>query len=309
MTLPLGPLAAFMASVTWAIGVSTYTRLSAKYPAYQVHLARIMIALPLFTIAVVINGGFSEFLKITDHNLVWGFVSALASFALGDVLFLWSTVALGAPAALAIASTYPFWSALAGVFLKGEALTGMKAFGLLLVVGGTVTVILSGYRRSNIDVKRELEKRITPAREKKLLEQYSVGLTFAFLTSLAWALNTYSGMQTAHGVSAPVANFIRMGMSLFLCPLVGSLLTRARPRALPFKEFKRYGWVFAFEAFGGSMCYIYGLMHAPLAVASALSSLAPVLAVPIGLLFGLEKFSFQKTLGIAMVVAGISLLV
>jgi drug/metabolite transporter (DMT)-like permease len=68
-------------------------------------------------------------------------------------------------------------------------------------------------------------------------------------------------------------------------------------------------WVFFLETCLGSFFYIYGLSHSPLAVASTLTSLAPVLSVPVAIVLGLERFSFVRTLGICLVVLGLCFLV
>jgi drug/metabolite transporter (DMT)-like permease len=65
-----------------------------------------------------------------------------------------------------------------------------------------------------------------------------------------------------------------------------------------------YLLIFVIEAFGGSLLFIYGLTHSTLAVSAALSSLAPVISVPIAWGRRTEPVSWTKALGICLAVAG-----
>ena len=63
------------------------------------------------------------------------------------------------------------------------------------------------------------------------------------------------------------------------------------------------------EAYGGSSIFVYGLSHSELSVGAPLSSLAPLFAVPIGLLLGTERLSVRRLAAIVLTVAGVVLLV
>jgi drug/metabolite transporter (DMT)-like permease len=71
------------------------------------------------------------------------------------------------------------------------------------------------------------------------------------------------------------------------------------------KLIRANGWVFLIEAYGGSYFYTYGLAHAPLAIGATLSSLAPILSVPVAIALKLEKFSPIRTLGVCLAVLGL----
>lgn len=295
----LGPLSAFLSSCTWAIGSATYTNLSKKHPAYVININRALIALPICILIVFLGGGsiangFQEFSKLTVSNFSWLAISVLASYAFADVLFFWSAIALGVPAALAISAIYPIWSALAGYLVDGQKMGTLQFGGLLAVVGGVVLVILSGRPQSN---------------EKIANRAYLRGVGLALATSVLWSLNTFSVMRGGTGISAMVGNSIRMTLSLALCPLVAFAMRQHGSIKMEKKTYLSVGWIFALEAVGGSTFFMYGLTHSSLAVGSALSSLAPAIAVPISWIMGKEKFSIAKTFGILIIILGIIFLV
>jgi drug/metabolite transporter (DMT)-like permease len=286
-----GPLCAFLASVTWAVGSSAYARLSLHHSPFAVNFSRALVALPCFLVAAFLTEGASAFSGIGAGTLGWLALSILGSYGLGDAAFLASTRTLGVPGALAIASSYPLWTATLGVLTRGEGLSLVQSVGLVASVAGLITVILSGGRGA--------------ARGPGSLW---VGVGLAFATSLFWTLNTYAVSEAGRALPTPVANAVRMAMALAFCALFGAVAAPRRALILSAAEYRRFGLLLFIESVGGSYFFIYGLSHSPLAIGSTLSSLAPVLSVPVAVAFGVEKFSVSRTIGVFLTVAGLALL-
>lgn len=292
-------LAAFSASITWAIGSSTYSLLARSHPSQAINFSRALLVLPLFLIVSMItsfneSGFFLNSLRsLKNDNVVWLIVSNIASFALGDVFFFISTTMVGVPTALAIASTFPVIATAGAIFFDNQILSFYNGFGLFCVVIGTVIVIKTG------------KKTLTQSISK---EKYKTGIILSAITACFWALNTYASAKGALGISPFDANVIRMVSALILCPSIGFLKDKKWTFLLPPTALKKYWPIFILESFFGSTFYMYGISNTPMALGSTLTSLAPVLTVPVALWMGWEKFSLHKTLGIIMVVGGISLL-
>jgi drug/metabolite transporter (DMT)-like permease len=302
----LGPFCALMASVTWAVGSAGYSRLSRGHSPFAVNFGRATVALPLFVLgAVILNGGPGQALhayaSVSRIELFWLAVSIFASYGLGDVFFMWSTRSLGVPAALAIGSTYPILTAGLAALLQGETLRPAQVAGLLLTVAGVITVILS-------------QAEPTPASSEGAyaaphhLTRKSVGVTLAFGTMLMWALNSVGTAKGAKNIDPFLGNSFRMVFALGMSAGFGRVLAPGTEIALPKSVLRRSLPLLIFEAFGGSLFFMYGLSHSPLAIGSTLASLAPVLSVPVAWFFGLERFSVRRTLGVCGVVCGIWLL-
>jgi len=285
----IGALAALGSSLTWAIGTQVYPKLSRDYSPFEVNGSRALVALPLFFALSFLFDAGAGWSLVGPHHLGWMFLSMISSYFLGDACFLWSTRTLGVPGALAVASSYPMWTALAGVMFKGEILTFQQWTGVLLAVAGTLTVILSGY---------------VPGQAKG----YGAGIGFGLLTSVFWALNSWAVAEGGRGISPWVGNSIRMGIALGLCGVASSLIRRRPTPGLPWKALRPFTAIFVFEAFGGSLLFLYGLTHASLAVSAALSSLAPVIAVPLAGLTRTEKVTPIKAAGVVLAVAGVVIL-
>ena len=283
----VGPVSAFLSSVTWAVAATVYSRLALKTNAFAVNITRALFGLPCFFVAAVIGargGSLVEAFRIPGENALWLAVSVVGSYALGDALFFRSTHSLGVPGALSIASTYPLWSALAGWLVRGEAMTAASVAGLVMVVAGVVTVIRS---RSEGGAKERGGK--------------ALGVLLALATSLLWAFNAHAISRGGRGVSPAVANTIRMATVLLVVPLVARLsMGPGSAVVVPAADARKAAWLFVLEGFGGSMLFLLG---------ATLSSLAPVVAVPFAVLSGRERFSLATTSGVILVVSGIVLLV
>jgi drug/metabolite transporter (DMT)-like permease len=307
----LGPVCAFMSSVTWAFGSAGYSRIAKDHSAFAVNLGRSLVALPLFLLTALAtaaweahswSGAFGVFSSLETRHLAWFGVSMLASYGIGDAVFLISSRVIGIPAALAIASSYPLLTASWGALVHHEWLSMSQTVGLLITVTGVALVIMSAPRLAESNSATENSD---PARGLSR----TTGILFAFISAFCWATNSYCVTQGGQGIPAPVGNTIRMFTAIFLCLIIGKIAYPKQRMILPSSVYRRWLWLFVFEAFGGSYFFLYGLSHSPLAIGSTLASLAPVISVPVALALGLESFSWRRTAAVITVVFGLFLLV
>lgn len=309
-----GPFFAFLSSCTWAVGSSTYSRLALRHPPFSINFTRAALAFPLFLICALLShpegmNGALFFSQITVSEWGWITLSMICSYALGDALFVWSTRSLGIPGALAIASSYPIWTVFYGFVFREEIPSFQNLLGLALALIGIGAVILSAPRVSPLQKKTEgsFEAR----------RNLPVGVGLAVLTSLMWALNSVSIARAGSTLNVFQVNTVRMFLGLFLCFGLGKLYqsrsqadsAKVREIYLSYRSLKPYIWIFVLEAFGGSLFFTYGLTHSPLVIASTLSSLAPVLAVPVSWALRLEKPNVVRTGAVFTVVFGLYLLI
>jgi drug/metabolite transporter (DMT)-like permease len=267
-----------------------------------VNTTRATIAVPFFFAwAVFVYGpgeAMAQFAATPLRNVLWLALSMISSYALGDFLFLLSTRFIGVAAGLALASTYPLWSAVAGWMVRGEAMTPAGMSGLVLIVAGVILVILGG-----VAPQSEGGVSARPPRH------YTYGILLGLAASVFWSLNTFATSEGGQGVPMAITNTYRMFFAATLSPILGLILVRQRPRLVGWADLKKYGWVFFIESIGGTVCYMYGLTHASLAVGASLSSLSPAIIAPVAWIMKWERFSWLRFAGILAIVFGIVLLV
>ncbi|OQW46821.1 MAG: hypothetical protein A4S09_02630 [Proteobacteria bacterium SG_bin7] len=289
----LGPLAAFGSSITWAWASLGYSKLAKHNSAFAVSFTRSMFGFPMFVVTTLLVGQISDFYKVTFSHLGWFALSTFSSYGFADALFLSSTRSLGVPGALAITSTYPIWTALFGYFFKSETLVPLQLLGLGITIVGVITVVLT-----------------TPARnEKTNRKDIATGICFAMATSILWAVNGFAIANGTLGISIPVANVLRLISGVVMTPLFAKILLPRAPLTMTKADVKFGAKYFMVEAFFGSMFFTYGLAHSPLAIGATLSSLAPVVSVPMAWVLKTEKVTINRTLGILAVVLGLAFLV
>lgn len=308
----LGPLGALGSSLTWALGSSVYARWARTVGAVEVNLSRALIVWPLFLVGALATLGPNLFHGFSPARVGWLSASTLCSYGVGDLLFYLAALRLGTATALAIASIYPVWAAILGAVTLGEQLTLGRLGGTALCVLGVIWLVLLARDR---DGATDSAGRGDSGRGDHVLG----GVALALLTSLLWAGNTYTIRRGAGGVPMLAANALRFGLALgglWLWRTLGELrrgelrrgVARA-PRLLRQPGALVFAAAAVVEGFGGSSMFVYGLSHTDLAVAAPLSSLAPLFAVPVGMLLGGERVGLRRIVAIAMTVAGIVLLV
>lgn len=303
MTPLFGPAAAFAASVTWAFASAQYARASREVGSVRVNFARVRTVLPIYVVA----GLLLPWLRgqplaegFTPGRNAWLFLSVVSSYALADSLFFTAARRVGYTTALSIGCVYPLWAALWGVAIDGEPFGPARAVGTLLCVSGVVALV----RMAGKAQRDALGAQPATGRSGD-----GVGLLLAFVTSLLWAANSVSVKRGSVGLDIWQANVIRYSMALvLLAPQLWFGAARRSPAA------PTGGWwpllpAIIADAFLGSLFYVYGLTHTDLAVGSTLSSLAPLISVPIALVMGEERWNARRFAAIVATVAGIAVLV
>lgn len=314
----LGPLAALGSSLTWAYGSAIYAQTARRVGSIEVNLTRSLLVWPLFALAALLTVGPAAFGLLSPQRLGWLTLSMLCSYGIGDAVFYLAAVRLGTPTALAICSAYPVWAALLGALFLGERVGPGRLLGLVLCLSGVIWLILlqARPRAPEPDAASQAAQAAPTRAQRRTLG----GVLLAVLTSMLWAGNTYAVRRGAAGLPLMVANTVRYGLAVLL--LLGMWLRvrraqRLRPdvaaprerllgRGPLLRSFLRTAFI---EAFCGSSIFVYGLSHSDLSVAAPLSSLAPLFAVPIGLLLGTERLHLRRVAAIAVTVAGVLLLV
>ncbi len=297
MTAILGPLAAFTSAVTWAFGSVRYAQASRTMGGAYVNLLRGLLATGIYTTYAFARRGTDLYVGVDLGHTAWLLGSIVGSYAVGDNVFLAAASRAGLSTALSIGCTYPLWAALAAALWGGEPFGPQHALGTLLAIGGVIALVrMQGHGRA-----ASVEK-TSPGRR-------TIGVMLAVLTSGFWALNSYGVKRGAAGLPLDQANAIRFGMSLFLLAPQAFLMRRPDPQASILGGWRRLVPVALAEVLVGSVTYVYGISNSPLAVGATLSSLAPVISLPIAIMFGEERWDWRRAMAVGATTLGVVVLV
>lgn len=301
----LGALGAFTASVTWAFASERYAEAARVAGTVRVNLLRALGAAALWLAGLAAVEGLGALRQVGLGQAVLLAASIACSYALGDGIFFRAAARLGVSAALAIATIYPLWAALYGALVRGEPFGPLRALGLLGCLAGVWALLASSRRRSaaaGLELDAAAQRRGA-----------AVGVALALLTSLAWAGNAIFLKQGAEGLSLYQANVLRFSFGALFLLLQLPLRSRDRVPAAPPPTLARLTRTLALplllDTGLGSICFVYGIAHTDLALGVTLTSLSPLVALPLGVLSGRERVTAPHALAVGVTVLGVILLV
>lgn len=290
-----------------------FARTARRHGPLQVGLARTLLAAPLFVLGAALVLPLPSLRTLDGAHVGWTLLSSLCSFALADLCFFVAARRLGTSRALALASIFPLWTALAGALWFGERLLPWRGVGMLLCVAGVVSLIL--LRSDEASPPSWSDGASPPARATAMWS----GVLLALATSLMWALNGVALRKASEGAPIVLVNALRNVFALVILAAATMWVRQRRrhrgPTGAPSSAWLRRDalrqlWpAILLDGIYGAMAFVYAFAHAPLAVAATLSSLAPLFSVPVALYAGDERFSLPRSLAIAVTVGGIVLIV
>lgn len=307
----LGAFAAFTASVTWAFASARYAQMAERAGPVRVNLLRSLTASALWFGALAATDGPAALSAVDAEHALLLAGSIVCSYAIGDSVFYAAATRAGLSVALAIATIYPLWAALYGALFRAEPFGAWRVFGLLACIVGIAALLVQSHRQRMAAGSRAL-----------------LGIALALLTSLFWAGNTVFLKLGAQGLSLYQMNAVRFafGALLLLAQLPWRIrqeraesaareesapgAVRTKRESLGMWQLARKLWLPLLADTGvGSVAFAYGITHTDLALGATLSSLSPLVAMPIAAAMGTERLTVGKALAVSITVGGVVLLV
>jgi DME family drug/metabolite transporter len=290
----LGAIGAFTASVTWAFASANYAKMSESAGAVRVNLLRALVAASLWLSALGVIEGPASLAAVGAPQALLLAGSIACSYAVGDAVFFAAARRAGLSVAMAIATIYPLWAALYGALFRGEAFGTFRVLGLLACIVGIAALLVLTHKA-----------RLGPQQGAML------GIMLAFLTSLFWAGNAVFLKLGADGLSFYQTNAVRFsfGALFLLIQLPLQRRSESKQRVDMWQLGAKLWLPLLVDTGLGSVCFAYGITHTDLALGATLSSLSPLVALPIAAAMGSERVTLGKAMAVSVTVLGIVLLV
>ena len=284
-----GALAALGSAVAWAVTSLLARSLMVELGSVGVNAIRSTIGGVLLVTWVLATLGTGAFTTVSAWAWLLLGLSIVTAIALGDTVFFESTRAIGVGRAMTISTSYPLGAAVIAAAFLDEPVTAPIAIGSLVTMAGLVLIV-------------------APWAERAPEERFWFGVGAAVIAALAWAVSTVlvkpplaeMSPITAQAIRLPVASLV-----LWLTPWARSV-----PGA--FARSSR-GVRVRIVVLGvitsvSSVMFVAGVKHAGVAVASVLSSTAPMFAIPFAVIFLDERITLRAFMGILLTLAGIVVL-
>ena len=287
----LGVLYAVGCAFCWAVIGLLVRTLSSVFNSVTLNAARSTLGGALILGWVALTGGLARLAGMSGRSLALLAISVVLAVWLGDTVFFESTRDLGLARAMTVSMSYPVIAALLAAVFLDESLTPRLAAGsVLTLVGVGLTV-----------VTEMSSTRAVP-------ERFWIGVATATLASVAWAASVVVLKPSLGEVDAIQAQAVRLPVAAGLLWITPWSWSGAR--SLRRQE---AGALWRLVALGGltaisSIAFVAGVRHAGVAVATVLSSTAPIFAIPLGLMFLGERVKASAIIGTAVTVIGIAVL-
>lgn len=315
----MGELAALVAAMTWSVTSVALTSLSARTAPAVLSALRLAAGSLVLLVLLLASGQISDLQEATALGLFGVIASGLVGYGLGDTIYI---AALGR---LGMQRTFPVTMALyigltvvAGVVLLDEPFTWGLPLGALFIGAGIYLVVIqpAGAQPQPLSHVPAAEPALAtladiPETPVRHIGTDSFGYFLLLLVGILWAVATVWLAGAKGDLGAIAAGAIRTPAGAI--SLLAFATATQRPALL--RPFKDRGHITAIVAAGivgtgfGSLMYVYAVVHAGAARTAILSATAPLLALPLSIMFLGERFTGRIGVGTVLCVAGILLVV
>jgi drug/metabolite transporter (DMT)-like permease len=286
----LGALYAVGCALSWAVIGLLVRALSPVFSSITLNAVRSTLGAGLILGWLGMTGGLVGLTAMSGRAFTLLAISVVLAVWLGDTVFFESTRDLGLARAMTVSMSYPLIAALLAAVFLDESLTVRVAVGSVLTLGGVGLTVMT-------------EKPGSHGRER-----FWLGVGAATLASLAWAASVIVLKPSLGEVDAIQAQAVRLPVAaalLWLTPWSwGGAVSLRRQESTALVWLAALGGLTAIS----SIMFVAGVRHAGVAVATVLSSTAPIFAIPLGFILLGERVTASAVVGTIVTVLGIAVL-
>ena len=291
----LGEIASLATALCWTISAVSFEAAGKKVGSISVNIIRLVIALLFITVYNSLTRGMMLPIDASGSAWFWLSISGLIGFVIGDLFLFQAFVLIGSRLSMLIMSAVPPITAITGFIMMGERISFLDFTGMMITIGGIALVILT----------RNPE-------DKMVRFSYPVrGIIYAFLGALGQAFGlvfSKFGMGTYNPFAATQ---IRIIAAIIGFSIVISMLKKWRAIYLALQDIKAMNYISIGSLFGPFIGVSLGLLavqHAPTGIVSTITSITPILIIPVAIIIFKEKVSPREVFGALITLVGVSLL-
>jgi drug/metabolite transporter (DMT)-like permease len=294
----LGGLAALGTSILWATGSTFFTFASRELGSVAVNRARLLLATIFLGIThLAINGALFP-ANVKPETWFWFVLSGVIGLVLGDAFLFQAFVWIGPRLSMLLMSLAPVITMIFSWIFLAERLTPLQVLGIGVTVLGVSTVILDRGKSSQTDGQNQ---------------NYRKGLLFGLGGAVGQALGLITSKVGLNaGVSPLSGNLIRIFSAALIMWIIALLMNQAR---VTIDRVWHSGRARSFLLMGtlagpflGVWLSLVAIQHTPVAVATTLMSLAPIILLPVGKIVFKERIGWRAVVGTVVAVSGVAML-
>ncbi|MBE9479288.1 MAG: DMT family transporter [Chloroflexi bacterium] len=294
----IGGLAALGTSILWATGSTFFTFASRELGSVAVNRVRLLLATIFLAITHLgINGALLP-ANGKAETWFWFVLSGVIGLVLGDAFLFQAFVWIGPRLSMLLMSLAPVISMIFSWIFLAERLTPLQVLGIGVTVLGVSTVILDRGKPSQTDGQNR---------------NYLKGLLFGLGGAVGQALGLITSKVGLNaGVSPLSGNLIRIFSAAVIMWFIALFMNQAK---VTIDSVWHSGRARSFLFMGtlagpflGVWLSLVAIQHTPVAVATTLMSLAPIILLPVGKIVFKERIGWRAVVGTVLAVSGVAML-
>ena len=291
----LGEIAALITALCWTMTAVSFEAAGKKVGSISVNLIRLVIAFVLISLYNFFTRGMILPIDASGSTWLWLTFSGIIGFVIGDLFLFQAYVEVGSRISMLIMSTVPPITAITGFIIMGEKITTLGLTGMIITMLGISLVILT---KSPVDKKVKLSHPIK-------------GLIYALIGALGQAFGLVFSKFGMGSYNPFAATQIRIIAAIIGFSIVITASKNWRKVLLAFKDKKAMKYIGIGSIFGpfiGVSLSLLAVQHAPTGIVSTITSITPILLIPVSIIIFKEKVFPREILGSIITLLGISLL-
>lgn len=290
-----GEISALITAIFWTFSPIAFEQSSKRVGSLSVNFIKLLIAFLLIGIFTLITKGSFLPIDATINNWSWLCISGVIGFVVGDFFLFEAYVQIGARLSMLIMATVPILSALADYIIVGQKLTIVDSVGMLIAISGIGIVIF---------VKEEGPQTVKLSKPLK-------GLFYAFMGAIGQAVGLIFSKIGMGSYDAFSSTQIRIIAGIIGFSIVITYLKKWKYIFNAFKDIKAMKYITIGSFFGpflGVSLSLLALKYTATGIVSTITSISPVLIIPISIIIFHERVTKKEILGAIISIIGICIL-
>ena len=309
----MGEIAALIAAVTWAASSIAFTQFAGRTAPAVISALRLGSASLILPFVLLFSGQTSDLGEASWQTLAWVILSGSLAYAVGDTIYIQALGALGMQRVFPISMALFIGLTVAGgVVLLGEEFTWGLPAGAVLI-GAGISLIVVPRAKDGVVEPAPGEGDLVVADPPGPPPRGSAlsGYFMLLLVGIFWAAASLLLAGKRGDLGAVAAGTIRAPAGAIA--LLGFTAVAQRSALLePFRDRRHLAAIVVAGVIGtglGSMLYVYAVVEAGAARTAVLSATAPLMGLPLAVLFLKEQVDWRVGVGTVLCVLGIVLVV
>lgn len=290
-----GEIAALATALCWAVTATSFESAGKKIGSMNLNLMRLLLGMGFLSTFTLLTRGYILPLDASPSTWFWLMLSGFVGIVLGDLLLFEAFVRIGSRISMLIYASVPPLSGIMAYFFLGESMTFIQIIGMLVTISGIASVIL-----------------VPDESKKKMKFAHPIaGVLLAFGGAFGQAAGYIIGKFGMASYDAFSSTQIRL-----IAGIIGfSVLFTLRGHWPKFKTafsrkdaFIPLGLGSFFGPFLGISLSLFAVQRINPGVASTLTSITPVLLIPVAFFWKKEKVQLREIIGAVVTLGGIAIM-